>query len=135
MKKIIYLKTFDPLTFSGPLGAALAVDGFLRAMENTESAGLYSNQVRFPKDFVDIKPDDMNAADAEELNNTFPEDPELMAFELEMTYGGYKPGEALGGFEDRVQPVGSCFVVLAGSRFAAWIMQNTRCPGFKSRSP
>ena len=39
-------------------------------------------------------------ADANYVNNSFPEDPELMAFELEMTYGGYKPGEALGGFED-----------------------------------
>ena len=39
-------------------------------------------------------------ADADDVNSSWPEDPALMAYELEITYGGYKPGEALGGLED-----------------------------------
>ena len=107
------LKPTDLGCYSTEKQAALVVDGFLQA----KCASLYSNQVRFPKDFenvteterdaelrgrslVDIIPDDMQPADAEQLNNTLDEDPELMAYELERTYGGCEPGEALGGFED-----------------------------------
>ena len=52
------------------------------------------------RSLVDIISDDMQPADADMLNDILDEDPELMARELEITYGGSEPRGPLGGFDE-----------------------------------